>query len=90
MIKTALAAAMLLAFAACRTANDRPVAGALDYKCADCDKTASANAGASAPLCCNKTMQVTSTEFAEEISYKCSMENCPKTKMAAAGAPAPS
>lgn len=93
MIKPTLAFALssLLAFAAaCRTANDRPVSGPIDYKCVDCDKTATADAGARAPLCCDKTMQVTSSEFAEEITYTCAMEGCTKTKTGVEGGNPPS
>jgi DNA-directed RNA polymerase subunit RPC12/RpoP len=91
MIKTTLAFSLagLLAFAAtCRTANDRPTSGPTEYKCADCSKVATADAGAPQPLCCGKTMQVTSTEFAEDVTYTCAA--CAKTNTAAAGAPAPS
>lgn len=93
MIKTTLAfsAASLLAFmATCRTANDRPSAGPIDYKCADCDKTATADASAATPLCCGKSMQATSSEFAEQITYHCAKEGCTKTKTASVNDHAPS
>lgn len=85
LTSVALVGLVLAWSAGCRTANDRPGGGPVSYQCSSCNKTASAETQLDTPVCCNKSMTVTSTIANTEI-YACT---CGSQKIVAKGSPAP-
>ena len=82
-----LALAAILLVAGCKTANDRVPAGPVDYAC-DCGKKARGDAGAQMPICCGKTMKVTST-IKDRTEWQCANINCGQKQWTDPDVPAP-
>lgn len=85
LTSVALMGLVLAWSAGCRTANDRPGGGPVSYKCTSCNKTATQETQLDTPVCCAKSMVVTSTTASID-TYTC---GCGSQKLVAKGAPAP-